>query len=86
MCPACVLTVVLIAAGTPTTGGLAALVVKKFRAKAGATTDADSISREIQAEGEEHEIFRKSRREMNGLSPAKRCSPRKRNSRGNEMR
>jgi len=45
MSPACVATVVLIAAGAPTTGGLAALVVKKLRAKAGAIMGADSINR-----------------------------------------
>lgn len=57
MCPACVATVALIAAGAPTTGGLAALVVKKLRAKAGATTGADSININpaTQAKGEQHE-------------------------------
>jgi len=39
-------TFVLIAAGVPTTGGLAALAVKKLRAKADVTTRADSIKRE----------------------------------------
>jgi hypothetical protein len=46
MCPVCMATFVLIAAGVPTTGGLAALAVKKLRAKADVTTRADSIKRE----------------------------------------
>jgi hypothetical protein len=36
MCPACITTAALIAAGATTTGGLTALVVKKLRAKTGA--------------------------------------------------
>jgi len=46
MCPVCMATFVLIAAGVPTTGGLAALAVKKLRAKADVTTRTDSIKRE----------------------------------------
>ena len=37
MCPACMATVAVIAAGATSTGGLAALVVKTFRAKRNAT-------------------------------------------------
>jgi len=33
MCPACITTVALMVAGTASTGGLTALVVKKLRAK-----------------------------------------------------
>jgi hypothetical protein len=36
MCPACLTTIALIAAGTTSTGGLSMLVVKKIRAKSGA--------------------------------------------------
>jgi hypothetical protein len=54
MCPVCVATAALIAAGATTTGGLAALVVKKLRPKAGATAGADSISPATQPKGDEH--------------------------------
>lgn len=37
MCPACIATVALMVAGATSTGGLTVLVVKKLRAKTGAT-------------------------------------------------
>ena len=43
MCPACITTVALIVAGATSTGGVAALVVKKRRAKNGAK-NIDSTS------------------------------------------
>jgi hypothetical protein len=36
MCPACLAALAMIVAGTTSTGGVAALLVNKFRAKAGA--------------------------------------------------
>ena len=51
MCPACILTVALIAAGTTSTSGLAALVVKKIRAENG----AKDINPETQTEGVQDE-------------------------------
>jgi hypothetical protein len=41
MCPACLSTVVLLAAGGASAGGLAALVTKKIRAKRGANDFSD---------------------------------------------
>jgi hypothetical protein len=53
MCPACITTAALIAAGATTTGGLTALVVKKLRAKTG----AKSIDSKTQTKGEQNETF-----------------------------
>jgi hypothetical protein len=36
MCPACMAALAMVIAGTTSTGGLAAILVNKFRAKAGA--------------------------------------------------
>jgi len=42
MCPACLTTMALIAAGTTSTGGLTALVVKKLQAKTSAKKFPDN--------------------------------------------
>jgi hypothetical protein len=41
MCPACLTTVALIAAGASSTGGLAALVVRTLRPKSGGRDEAN---------------------------------------------
>lgn len=43
MCPACIATVALIAISATSTGGLTALVVKKFRTTAGAKKNEPAI-------------------------------------------
>lgn len=55
MCPACMATVALIAAGATTTGGLAALVVTRLCAKVSADTGADKVDPVTQGEGDQHE-------------------------------
>jgi hypothetical protein len=51
MCPACIATVALVAAGATSTSGLAALVVKKIRAE----NEAKNINPKTQTEGEQNE-------------------------------
>ncbi len=46
MCPACVSTLVLIAAGTGSAGGLTALAVRKLRGK----NDMKDLDRKVRAE------------------------------------
>ena len=47
MCPACLTTVALIAAGASSTGGLTALVVRTLRAKSGAENADEQPKPEI---------------------------------------
>jgi len=51
MCPACITTVALIVAGATSTSGVAALVMKKRRAKNGAR----NIDPKTQTKGEQNE-------------------------------
>jgi hypothetical protein len=54
MCPVCMATVALIAAGVPATGGLTKRVVKKLRSKAGTATGTPSSNLETLVKGGHH--------------------------------
>ena len=54
MCPACITTVALIVAGATSTSGVAALVVKKHRAKNG----AKNVDPTSQTKGEQNGPFK----------------------------
>jgi hypothetical protein len=55
MCPACLATAALIAAGATAAGGVTATLVKKLRPKGGAPTDRRGTDPTTQKKGLDHE-------------------------------
>ena len=66
MCPACIATAAIIAAKATSTGGLTALVVKKFRLKTG----PKKIERTTQIKAEHNEQARREQYESSNSSVA----------------
>jgi hypothetical protein len=54
MCPVCIANLALIAAGSTSTGGMAALVVKKVRAKGRNQTDQNGEQNETRTNGKQN--------------------------------
>jgi hypothetical protein len=55
MCPACLATAALIAAGATAAGGVTATLVKKLRPKGGAPADQHRTNPTPQVKGQDHE-------------------------------
>jgi hypothetical protein len=55
MCPVCLTTAVLIAAGASTTGGLATLVARKIRGKTRLKVEADRTRQQTNQKEEKYE-------------------------------